>query len=49
MAVSGIDTRNAQYAYHPKSRQKFWGNKFQKTVLRDKTVTNSLLQLGWFM
>jgi DNA mismatch endonuclease, patch repair protein len=32
---------------HPKSRQEFWADKFQKTVLRDKIVVNSLLQLGW--
>ena len=36
-----------KYAYHPKSRQEFWADKFQKTVLRDKIVVNSLLQLGW--
>ena len=36
-----------KYAYKPKSRVKFWQNKFNKTVERDKFVKKELRKEGW--
>lgn len=34
-------------AYTPKSRIEFWQAKFEKNVLRDRTVETELLASGW--
>ena len=36
-----------KYAYTPKSRQDFWGQKFEQNVKRDKQVRRELKNLGW--
>ena len=38
---------NCKYAYMPKSRQKFWNNKFKTNIERDKKVNQQLKNLGW--
>lgn len=39
--------KNCQYAYHPKTRQDFWGKKFADTVERDLKKSKQLRKLGW--
>ncbi|MBW1940306.1 MAG: DNA mismatch endonuclease Vsr [Deltaproteobacteria bacterium] len=36
-----------KYAYMPKSRRKFWNDKFKANIERDKTVKQQLKNLGW--
>ncbi len=36
-----------KYAYTPKSRKKFWANKFSETVARDKRNREALEKGGW--
>ena len=36
-----------KYAYSPKSRVKFWSEKFEETVLRDQRKAGELRALGW--
>ncbi len=36
-----------RYAYTPKSRQKFWLNKFEETIHRDQKKRNQLRKNGW--
>ena|SRR3972149_5093325 len=36
-----------KYAYTPKSRQKFWQNKFKQNVERHEKVVKELRNLGW--
>lgn len=36
-----------KYAYTPKSRVKFWKEKFRQNIERHKTVTVELERLGW--
>jgi DNA mismatch endonuclease, patch repair protein len=36
-----------KFAYNPKSRVKFWQNKFSKNVERDKFVKKELRKEGW--
>jgi len=36
-----------KYAYRPKSRSKFWKQKFRKNVLRDRRVLMELRSQGW--
>lgn len=38
---------NCKYASTPKSRQKFWLDKFEKTVQRDKKQATMLEETGW--
>ncbi len=40
---------NCQYASTPKSRQKFWLNKFEKTIQRDKGQAAMLEEMGWHL
>jgi len=39
--------KGCKYAYIPKSRVKFWGNKFAETVKRDKQHLKQLKENGW--
>lgn len=39
--------RGCKYAYTPKSRVKFWEEKFRQNIARHKTVTTELKRLGW--
>jgi DNA mismatch endonuclease (patch repair protein) len=41
--------QGCRYAYAPKSRVKFWEEKFQQNVARDRTKTEKLKQSGWFV
>jgi DNA mismatch endonuclease (patch repair protein) len=34
-------------AYEPKTRKKFWKDKFRRNVERDKVVTQALRSVGW--
>ncbi len=34
-------------AYNPKSRVRFWQNKFNQNIKRDKIVRKELSQMGW--
>ena len=36
-----------KYAYNPKSRVEFWGEKFKRNIKRDKEVKKELEELGW--
>lgn len=36
-----------KFAYNPKSRVKFWQNKFSENVERDKNVRKKLRRMGW--
>jgi len=36
-----------EYAYLPKSRQKFWKDKFKKNIARHVEVAKDLKNLGW--
>ncbi len=36
-----------KFAYNPKSRIKFWQNKFKENVKRDKQVERELKEIGW--
>jgi len=36
-----------KYAYMPKSRRKFWNDKFKANIERDKTVKQQLKNFGW--
>lgn len=36
-----------KFAYHPKSNQDFWENKFKATIARDQKKTDKLLSAGW--
>ena len=38
-----------KYAYTPKSRKKFWANKFSETVTRDERNRVALEEAGWFV
>lgn len=38
---------SCKYAYTPKSRVKFWKEKFRQNVARHKTVAAELERLGW--
>lgn len=46
MAVTGIGTADAQYAYMPKSRVEFWQKKFDENVRRDELVRETLESQG---
>lgn len=35
------------FAYTPKSRKKFWAEKFNSNVARDRRVARTILALGW--
>lgn len=35
------------YAYHPKSRQRFWERKFSENIARDRRSIRKLRKLGW--
>ena len=39
--------KGCKYAYTPKSRVKFWKNKFAETVKRDKQHLKQLKENGW--
>ena len=39
--------KGCKYAYNPKSRVKFWKNKFAETVKRDKQHLKQLKENGW--
>ncbi len=39
--------KNCKYSYNPKSRKKFWQDKFQENVERDKRNRKKLSSLGW--
>ena len=36
-----------RFAYNPKSRVKFWQNKFSRNVERDRFVKKELKKMGW--
>lgn len=36
-----------KFAYHPKTREEFWQNKFLQNVLRDEKNILRLLESGW--
>ena len=36
-----------KFAYNPKSRVKFWQNKFSENVERDRLVRKELRKMGW--
>ncbi len=36
-----------KYAYEPKSRKKFWLEKFKQNIKRDELVENELKKKGW--
>jgi len=36
-----------RYTYNPKSRVRFWQEKFQKNVRRDRKVRQALAEQGW--
>ena len=38
---------NCKFAYNPKSRQKFWQDKFNRNVERDEEVRLALQDAGW--
>jgi DNA mismatch endonuclease (patch repair protein) len=38
---------NCRYAYTPKTRPKFWLDKFEKNRARDKRTLRELKSLGW--
>lgn len=39
--------KGCQFAYTPKSRKKFWQNKFESNVARDRHVNRGLVKIGW--
>jgi DNA mismatch endonuclease, patch repair protein len=39
--------KNCKFTYNPKSRKKFWQDKFQGNVDRDKRNRKKLSSLGW--
>ena len=39
--------KSCRYAYNPKSRIKFWNNKFNTNMVRDKRNKKELENLGW--
>jgi DNA mismatch endonuclease (patch repair protein) len=39
--------KNCKYSYNPKSGRKFWQDKFQENVDRDKRNRKKLSALGW--
>jgi DNA mismatch endonuclease, patch repair protein len=39
--------KNCKYAYNPKSRKKFWKEKFEINIERDKCNQKQLSLLGW--
>jgi DNA mismatch endonuclease (patch repair protein) len=39
--------KNCRFAYTPKSRVRFWQNKFQNNVERDRRNVRALRALGW--
>jgi DNA mismatch endonuclease (patch repair protein) len=39
--------RNCKFAYSPKSRKMFWGDKFEANVMRDRQWQRNLKKLGW--
>jgi len=38
---------DCKFSYEPKSKQKFWTEKFDRNVIRHKKVASELEQLGW--
>ncbi|MEX0732561.1 MAG: very short patch repair endonuclease [Aquisalimonadaceae bacterium] len=36
-----------RYAYSPKTRQRFWQQKFERNLERDRVVSQELALLGW--
>jgi DNA mismatch endonuclease, patch repair protein len=38
---------NCKYAYTPKTRKKFWKQKFEANVIRDRQANRKLRVLGW--
>lgn len=38
---------NCRFAYVPKSRQEFWQDKFESTILRDENKKQLLIADGW--
>lgn len=38
---------NCKFAYSPKSRRRFWENKFRSNVDRDRLLRRELTKLGW--
>lgn len=39
--------RNCKYAYMPKTRVKFWREKFNSNVIHDKRIRRELTRTGW--
>ena len=39
--------RGCRYAYTPKSRKAFWSRKFEKNIVRDRSVRRRLRRAGW--
>jgi len=39
--------RNCKYAYMPKTRVKFWHEKFHSNVIHDKKIRRKLTRTGW--
>ena len=39
--------KNCKYSYEPKSKVKYWKNKFIANTIRDKKVIEELKSLGW--
>jgi len=39
--------KNCKYSYNPKSRKKFWREKFEGNVERDKRNCKKLSSIGW--
>ena len=39
--------RNCKFAYSPKSRKRFWADKFEANVVRDRQWQRNLKKLGW--
>lgn len=39
--------KNCKYAYNPKTKKKFWQQKFEANVTRDRQVRQKLRALGW--
>lgn len=39
--------RNCKYAYMPKTKVKFWREKFNSNVIHDKRIRRELTRTGW--
>ena len=39
--------KGCRYSYTPKTRKRFWANKFELNVKRDREVMSALRKLGW--